>query len=182
MPVVEKGEQQRHCHRFEPGIPDRGDHTIDLAFVERGYDLSLRIDPLGDLKAPAARHQHRRRVLKEVVEVGTRRPTQFQHVTEAASGDKPCLRPFFLDQGVGDDRRRMRQQHHPGRVHPISCEPLTDPVDHSLGNVPRRGRDLGDTDPTGLLVDQHDVGKRPADIDPDPPRHREPLTLATRSC
>ena len=70
----------------------------------------------------------------------------------------------------------MRQQHHPGRVHPISCEPLTDPVDHSLGNVPRRGRDLGDTDPTGLLVDQHDVGKRPADIDPDPPRHREPLT------
>src|SRR5271165_2245176 len=109
MAVVEKREQQRHRHGFEPGIPDRSDHTIDLALVERGYDLSLRIDPLGDLKAPAARHQHRRRVLKEVVEVGARRPAQLQHVTEAARDDRrssstsrkprvatnPALAPFF---------------------------------------------------------------------------------------
>jgi hypothetical protein len=64
MGVVEKREEQRHGYRFEPGVPDRGDYTIDLALVERGHDPALCIDPLGDLKAPAARHQHRRRVLE----------------------------------------------------------------------------------------------------------------------
>jgi hypothetical protein len=37
-----------------------------------------------------------------------------------------------------------------------------------------------ESDLPGLLVDRHDIGKRPADIDPDPPRHREPLTSRRR--
>ena len=64
MAVVEKREQQRYRHRLEPGIADSSDQTVDLTLVERGHDPALRIDPLVDLKAPAARHQHRRRVLK----------------------------------------------------------------------------------------------------------------------
>ena len=56
MGVIEKREQQRHCDRLELSVADSGDYAIDLAFVQGGHDLSLRIDPLGDLKAPAARH------------------------------------------------------------------------------------------------------------------------------
>jgi hypothetical protein len=74
----------------------------------------------------------------------------------------------------------MRQQRHCGRIHAIPFEPPTDPVDHPLGNVARRSRGLGEPDPTRLFVDQHDIGERPADIDSDPPRHREPLTFRRR--
>ena len=114
MSVIEKREQQRHRDRLELGVADRRDERVNVALVERDHDLSLRIDPLGDLEAPAAGHQYGRCILEEVIEVGTRRTAQLQHVTEPASGNKPCLRPFFLDQAVGDDRRRMRPQHHPG--------------------------------------------------------------------
>ena len=182
MPVVEEREQKRYRHCFEPGVADRGDHTIDLGFVERDDDLPLRVDPLGDLKAPAARHQHSGRVLKQIIEVGARGPAELQHVAEAARRHKSGLRAFFLEQRVGHERRCMRQQRHRGRVHAIVREPLTDPVDHPQGDVARRGRDLGDADPARFLVDQRHVGKRPADIDTDPPRHREPLTLHAGSC
>ena len=107
--IVEEGEQQRDRHCLKPGPADRCDDAIDIPLVERGHDLSLRVDPLGDLEAPAPRHQHRRRVLKEVVEVGARGPAQLQHVAKAACRDetRPCS--FLLQQRVGDDRRRMRQ-------------------------------------------------------------------------
>jgi hypothetical protein len=77
-----------------------------------------------------------------------------------------------LDQRVGDDRRRVRQQRHRGRVDPMAPEPLAEPVDDRLGKIARRRRHLGDADVPGLLVDEGHIGKRPADIDSDPPRHR----------
>ena len=39
---------------------------------------------------------------------------------------------------------------------------------------------FGEPDATVPLVGQHDIGKRPTDIDPDPPRRREDLTSRRR--
>ena len=80
--VVEEREQTRHRDRIEPGVPDPGDHRINVGFLERGDHVSLRIDALGDLVTPASRHQHRRRVLKQVVKIGAGGSAQFEHVAE----------------------------------------------------------------------------------------------------
>jgi hypothetical protein len=62
----------------------------------------------------------------------------------------------------------------------IACETLADRLDYPLGQIERHGRDLGDADPAGRVVDHRRVGECSADIDTDPPCHREALTLQHR--
>jgi hypothetical protein len=186
MRVVEKRKQKRHCDRLEFGLPDGRDDAINLAFVERRDDRALRIDALGDLEAPAARHQNGRRVLKQVVEVGPRRAAQLEQIAKAPRRDESRLRALLFEQRVGDDRCRMRQQRHLGGTDGMTLQPLAQASDDAFGEITRSGRDLDDADAAGLFLDQCNIGERPADIDPDPPRHprtpdhRRPNMLPSR--
>jgi hypothetical protein len=62
----------------------------------------------------------------------------------------------------------------------MACGTLADRLDHSLGEIARCGRDLGDADPASRFVDQSHIGECSADIDTDPPCHREALSLRHR--
>jgi hypothetical protein len=178
--IVEKREQKRYRDGLQAGLADRGDHGVDIALFERGHDLPLRVDPLSDLEAPAARHQYRRRLLKQIVEVGARRAAQLQHVAKAAGRNEPRPRPFLLEQRIGDDGRRVRQERNLGGIDRIAFKPLAQPVDHPLRNVPRSARDFDDADAAGFFLDQRDIGECPADIHSDPPHHLRTPHLSDR--
>ena len=77
---------------------------------------ALGVDPFGDLEAPAARHQHRGRVLQQVVEIGARGTAQFQQVAKAARGDEAGAGALVLQQRVGHHGGGVRQQRHVGGV------------------------------------------------------------------
>jgi hypothetical protein len=65
--------------------------------------VSLPIEAFGDLVTPAARHQHRRSVLKQVAEIGARGSAQFEDVAEPACRHKCDSGALLLEQRVGDD-------------------------------------------------------------------------------
>ncbi len=130
MRVVEEREQQRYCDGVELGIANRRDDRVDLGLGERRHDFALGADALGNLEAPASRHQHVGRVLQQIVEIGARRAAQLQKVAKAARRDEPGARALFLEQGVGDDRRRVRQECDAGRVDALALDPARQPLDH----------------------------------------------------
>ena len=116
MRVVEEREQQRDRDTLQSGGADRRGEPVDLVLGERRDDLSRRADPLGDLEPPAARHQHVGRVLKQIVQIGARRAAQFEQVAKPGGRDEPGAGALFLEQRVGDDGRRVRQQRDLARV------------------------------------------------------------------
>ena len=171
MRIVQEREQERHGDRLQSRLADRLDQRRQFVLGERRHHLALRIDPFGDLEPPAPRHQHRRRVLQQIVKIGARRTAQFQDVAHAARRDEAGARALVLQQRVGDHRGGMRQQRHIGRIDAVGIQTLADAVDHRLAEILRRGRQLGDGDAAGVLLHQGDVGEGAADIDADPPRH-----------
>ena len=78
---------------------------------------------LRHLQPQVARHQHRRLVGLEVVEVGALLPADLQQVAEAVGGDQPGLHAAMLDQRIGRHRRavaeiadRVAARRRPGRA------------------------------------------------------------------
>ena len=171
MRIVQERKQERHGDRLQSSRADRIDEPRQFILGERRHHLALRVDPFGDLEAPAPRHQHRRRVLQQVVQVGARGTSQFQDVTHATRRDKAGACPLVLEQRVGDHGGGMRQQCHIGGLDMVGIQTLANALDHRLAKILRRGRQLDDGDATRLLLHQGDVGEGAADIDADPPGH-----------
>ena len=170
--VVEEREHEAHRDRLDvPEAADRADEGVELRLVERGDDLALGVDPLGDLEAPPPRDEDRRRVLEEVVEVRARGAPELEHVAEAARRDEGDPGPLRLEQGVGDDGGGVGEEGDRLRGDTVLVHRGARALDDRRPEVARRGRDLGDPGPPAPLVEHRDVGERPADVDPDPPSH-----------
>jgi hypothetical protein len=143
---VEEAEQQRHGNGLDPFGLQGGDQAVDLSLGQRGDDLPVGTDALGDLVAAAAGNERGGRVLEEVVKVRPRRAPQLQHVAEAARGDSARAGAVLLEDGVGDDRGGVRQQPDVGRGEACSAHRHAQGGQHALGQIARRGRHLGDAD------------------------------------
>ena len=181
MRIVQEREQERHGDRLQPRLADRLDQRRQFILGQWRDNLALRIDPFGDLEPPAPRHQHRGRILQQIVQIGARRPPQFQDIAHAARRDEAGARALVLQQRVGDHRGGMRQQRYIGRIDAVGIQPLADAVDHRLAEILRRGRQFGDGDAAGVLLHQGDVGEGAADIDADPPRHAMSALVCSRA-
>ena len=169
--VVQEGEHEADRNRVHVQAPDALDDRVQPGLVERGHDLALGVDPLGHLEAPAARHQHRRGVLEQVVKVRAGRAPKLQHVAEARGRDQRDVGALALQQRVGDDRGGVGDERDRGGVDAVVAHGRAYAVDHRGAEVARRGRDLGDAGAPALLVQHGDIGEGPADIHPDPPPH-----------
>ena len=76
---------------------------FELAGRERRLHGAVRPHPLGDLEAPAARHQRLRpRGQLEAIEMRAVHPRDLEHVAEAARGDEAHRGDAPLHDGVGD--------------------------------------------------------------------------------
>src|SRR5438046_311548 len=76
-------------------------HSYAL-LVERGEHLALVIDALGHLEPEPPRHERPRLPVEEVVEVGTIRARDLEHVAEAARRQKRGDGTLVLSQCVDD--------------------------------------------------------------------------------
>ena len=88
MAVVQEGEHQRHGDGGRARGADRLDQRRHLVLRQRRHLLALGVDAAGDLEAPAARDEHGRPVLEQVVEVAAGAAAELQHVAEAARRDE----------------------------------------------------------------------------------------------
>ncbi len=138
---------------------DRLAHLIE---GQRRDHQALGIDPLVDLEAEIARDEGLERAL-EPVRGGPRPPAQLEHVAEAPRGDEPGAGALALEQRVGRGGRPVDDHRHLGRARRSAGQGSL----HAAGLVGHRGRDLGDPDQAGGLVDAHQIGERAADVDPD---------------
>jgi hypothetical protein len=171
MRIVQEREQQADGDGLQAGVADRPDQRRQFVLGKRCDNLALRIDPFGDLEPPAPRHEYGRRILQQIIEIGARGTAELQNVAEPACRDEACPCTLVLQQLIGDDGRRMRQQGHVGRIDAVGIETLTDAVDHRLAEVMRRGRQFGNGNAARRFLHQGDVGEGAANIDADPPRH-----------
>ena len=170
---VEEAEEQGDGHGLDARGLDCRDQAVDLGLGQRRDDLAVGADALADLEAAAARDESAGRILEQVVEVAAGGAPQLQDVAEAARGDERGARAVLRQDGVGDDRGGMREQHHLGRLQAVALHGAGEPGEHALGEVARRGRHLGDADRPARIVDQRHIRERAADVDPNPPSHVE---------
>jgi hypothetical protein len=168
---IDEAEQQRDGDGLHASTLQGVDEAFDLVLGQRGVNVAVRPDPLGDLEPAAAWNERGWRILEQVVKVGPRRAPQLQHIAETARGDERRARPFLFEDGVGDDCGGVRQQAHVGRRDGMAFGGDVERGHHALGQVARRGRHLGHADGAARLVDQRHIRERAADVDAYPPGH-----------
>ena len=123
------GVQQRHRPRLRLTTRQR----LDLRRIERLDLLSLRPQPPADAHPVGARHQRRRPVAGEGVELRAVLAPDLDHVLEAPVGHQHDARALALEQGVGPDGRAVHHEEGSVFVHQ-----LPHPFQHRLRRV-RRG-------------------------------------------
>ena len=171
--VVEEREHQAHGDGFHAiEAADGVDERVELRLVEGGDDLALGIDSFRDLEPLAAGHQHRGGVLEEIVEVGAGGAPDLEHVAESTGGDQRDIGALRFEQGVGDDGSGMGEERDRAGRDVVLVHRGTSAVDDGGPEVVRGRRRLGDPHPAAGLVEDCDVGERPADIHSDAPSHR----------
>ena len=69
MGIVQEREQQGNADGLQAGGLDRRRHRRDLLLIQLGDHITLGVDTFADLEPPAARHQHRRRILEQIIQV-----------------------------------------------------------------------------------------------------------------
>jgi hypothetical protein len=130
--------------------------------VDRLEELAVVADALVHLEAVAPPDVRRRHILVGVPEVFLGASADLDHVAKAGGRDHRGARERARDQGVGGDRRSVRED---GHVTQVDLGPVSHAVDHGVDRVVGRRRHLRHGHCAGVLVEHADVGERPADVD-----------------
>ncbi|MBF8288647.1 MAG: hypothetical protein HW381_1755 [Candidatus Rokubacteria bacterium] len=171
MGVVEKGVEEADRDGLDVVALDEIHRVVHVLHVERDDHLALGVQPLADLEPQVTRHDHRRPVLEEVVELGARGTPQLEHVAESFGGDERCSRALVLEQRVGDDGRGMREEGDVAGPHAVRARGGGERVEDAAGEVARRGRHLDHLEAPARLVRHDDVREGAADVHADAPAH-----------
>jgi hypothetical protein len=169
--IVQEREQQGNADGLQSGGLDRRRDRRDLLLIQLGDHITLGVDTFADLEPPAARHQHRGRILEQIVQVATGRAPEFQQIAKATRADEARASTFVLQQRIGDHGGRVRQKRDTGRIDTVLLKTQTDAPHHALGKISRSRQYFGDADPAAAFLDEGDIRKRAADVDADPPSH-----------
>ena len=160
------GVQQGDRHGGDARLPHRGHRPLYVTGVERREHAAAGIDTLAHLQAQAPLHQRRRLAVGEVVEPRRAQPRDLQHVAEALGGDQRHRRALALQDGVGGDREAVHDLGHAGGRQVQLGQRVSKAAQHATSVVVRRARHLDHGGPAALGQGD-DVGKGPADVDPD---------------
>jgi hypothetical protein len=112
------------------------------------------VEPAPDAEPQRPRHQRRRSIGERVVERGSILAADLEHVLVALGGDQGDDRAASLQQRVGGDGRAVRQ--------PLDGTHHRERRRHRPAGIVGGRRHLDD----GAVV-AHQVGERPAGVDPD---------------
>ena len=161
------------------GVYEADDHTVDilcakcgcddleLVFRQRQMNHTVRPHPLLHLEAQVSRHQGRRVVGMDIVNLGAGLTADLQEVAKAFGGHDGDRAAAPLDQGVGADGRAVMEAGDIGCAEPVLGQDVGDAVhDRPVRPVGRGGQLVSQQAALGGDADR-DVGKGPADIDPD---------------
>ena len=160
---VEEGDRDR-VHLVPREL---GHRLVERTRVQALQHLAVRSHPFRRLEPPVARHERWRLGDGEVVELVLALATDLQGVAKPPGGDEARARPLSLDERVGEEGCRVHQTLHRARVDPCVGEDARDAGFHTPRRVVVGGQHLARESP--LLAPCHDVGKGPADVDPERP-------------
>ena len=142
-------------------------HLLDVFHSQRLEHRAVLVHPLLHLEPEVAGHERARLLEPHVVEIGTIAPADLEHVPEPAGGDERRFHTLPLGDRVDDHgaamdevskrvRREIRQR---------------DRVEHPLRQVAGPGQRLGQAGGGRVLVEEDEIGERPADVGRDPEAH-----------
>ncbi len=117
-----------------------------------------------------ARDQRRRQLRLQRIQRRAILPPDQQHVAETLRRDQRGFRAFALKNRVGGDRRPVRD---PRKSCQLARADRPQPVEHRLCRVARRAQQL--VNPQLTVRAHHQIGERPANIDPNEHRHDYPV-------
>ena len=161
---VEIGEQQADGDRLGSDLARLGHDPVELGLLQR-LDHPLGAEPLAGLDPRRGVDQRLGLGSAQVVELRPVLARDLEQVGEPAGRDQRRPGPAALEQRVrahghpvGEDLDRVGVRVRRG-------ERRLDRLEHSLGLVGGRGRRLGGEQ--AGAVEDHRVGERPADVDPE---------------
>ena len=159
---------------LDTALAEHGGHAPRPGLVDRLQDLAVVADPLVHLEAIAPADVRRRHVLVGVPEVFLRAAADLDDVAEAGRRDHRGAREGARDQRVRRDGRSVRED---GHVAQVDLGRVAHAVDDGVDRVGGRRGDLRHGHGAGVLVEDADVGERPADVDGDSqPAHGSSIT------
>ena len=165
---IDIGVQQAHGDRRRRRRRRAATTARDFREVERGEHGARRVHALGGFAAHRARHQRRRQVDAQIVDVVARFACPSRDVAKAARHDEAGARALALDQRVGDERRRVDKEIEIGRRLAVFLQQSPRAVDDCNARIGRGGQQLARRDRAGCAIVQHEVGKSAADVDRQP--------------
>ena len=168
---VEEREQEADGDRLDLRLAQRRGGVAHLPLVEGHLDVARRDDALGDDVAVAARDQRRLAPREVLVDRERLRPPvapDVDDVPEPAGRDHPGRRAVALEDDVRRDGRPVQQLPDVGGDHAAELAELAQADHRRLRRVARGARDLVHDHRARLVVDEHEVGERAPDVDPDP--------------
>ncbi len=176
VPPVDMRMQQAHRDRFRPMRPHRRLCRRQRCRIQRQLGAAIRPQPLRHLDPPLPRDQRRFPDLVQPVDVPPRMPPDLQHVAEPGRRQQQPARQLALQHRIGRDRRPVQQQPDIGEREAEPRRRLVDPRQQPERGIVRRRRRLDAVPRPARLIQNLQVGERPADIDPDPypPCHHPP--------
>ena len=157
-------EADRDCvDSFIEQPPDRPPCVVA---GERAHDLARGVHALVDHHPQVALHERRRLLPGEIVEPRHPQVAKLQHVAKALARDEPHPRAGKLEDRVRRHRGAVHDLGDLARRRPVLCEHRFQPLDDGERVVLDARGDLH-RDDVPAVVEQHDVGERAADVDPD---------------
>jgi hypothetical protein len=108
----------------------------------------------------------------EVVRRRSQHGPNLEDVAEAGSHEQRGARQALLNQRVRRDRGPVHDHLDRGDVDPVPLGEHVEAPSSALLQPVRRARNFLNGELAALEVDVHDVGERPADVDPDDSAHR----------
>src|SRR5262249_34280530 len=143
---------------------------------KRRDDATISPHAFRDLEPATAWDQCRWRILEKVIEVCPRRAPKLQQIAETARRNQRSARAALLENGVGHDGRRMRQQSNLSGIDWVRSYRLLQRDYPPAREISGRRGALAPTDAPPRIFARGDTRKIPANIDSDPPRHATPFS------
>ena len=163
---VLEGVEQAHRDRLDPLGDETVHRRLRVLAGEGADDLPARVDPLVHLHPKVALDQLRRLLPPEVVQARHPQVPKLEHVAEAAGRDEAGERSLVLEDRVGRDGGSVADLGHVRAREGGLVEHLAETAGDRLCIVLDARGDLAGVDPAPG-VEEHDVGKRSADVDTD---------------
>ena len=135
--------------------------------IGRGADRAVIGDAFADLEAEVAWHQRRGKPDAQIEQVVAPLKSDIERVAKTGGDQHRGRRAPPLDERVGDECGPVDQRRDLGDGDAGLGGQCTNPLDHRLRRIVRRGQPLMGHDLAGGVVEQGEIGERAADIDAD---------------